>query len=100
MPLRVIISDTWQTDEGLPQGTVTSMVQTPDGYLWLGTQNGLVRFDGVNFKVFNEDNTSTIKNNRIIQLFVDRQGTLWIGTEQGGLLRLQSRSIHLLSNAG
>ena len=81
--------DTWQTDDGLPQGTVTSVVQTPDGYLWLGTQNGLVRFDGINFKVFNEDNTAAIKNNRIVQLFVDHQGILWIGTEQGGLIRLQ-----------
>lgn len=49
--------DRWQTDEGLPQSTVTSIAQTRDGYLWLGTQNGLVRFDGVNFKVFNRNNT-------------------------------------------
>ncbi len=81
--------DTWRTDDGLPQGTVTSIVQTRDGYLWLGTQNGLVRFDGIDFKTFNEDNTPAIRNNRIVQLFVDHEGTLWIGTEQGGLLRLQ-----------
>ncbi|MEI2727200.1 MAG: two-component regulator propeller domain-containing protein [Verrucomicrobiota bacterium] len=48
--------DVWRADEGLPQGTVTSIAQTPDGYLWLGTQNGLVRFDGVRFQVFNEKN--------------------------------------------
>jgi ligand-binding sensor domain-containing protein/signal transduction histidine kinase len=78
--------DVWQTDEGLPQSTVTSIVQTPDGYLWLGTQNGLVRFDGVNFQVFNEDNTPAIKNNRIVQLFVDHQGALWVSGEQGELL--------------
>ena len=79
--------DVWQSDDGLPQGTVNSIVQTPDGYLWLGTQNGLVRFDGVTFKVFNENNTPAIINNRIVQLFVDRQGDLWIGAEQGNLFR-------------
>jgi ligand-binding sensor domain-containing protein/signal transduction histidine kinase len=82
--------DSWQTDEGLPQGTVTSIVQTRDGYLWLGTQNGLARFDGVNFKVFNENNTPEIKNNRMVQLFVDRHGTLWVSGEEGELLRLRN----------
>jgi ligand-binding sensor domain-containing protein/signal transduction histidine kinase len=81
--------DVWRTDDGLPQGTVTSIVETRDGYLWLGTQNGLVRFDGVNFKVFNQNNTPAIKNNRIVQLFVDRRGALWIGAEQGSLARFQ-----------
>ena len=41
--------DVWRADDGLPQSTVTSIAQTADGYLWLGTQNGLVRFDGVSF---------------------------------------------------
>jgi ligand-binding sensor domain-containing protein/signal transduction histidine kinase len=82
--------DVWQTDEGLPQSTVTSIVQTRDGYLWLGTQNGLVRFDGVHFKVFNENNTPAIKNNRMAQLFEDRQGTLWVSGEQGELLSLRN----------
>lgn len=81
--------DRWQTDEGLPQSTVTSIVQTRDGYLWLGTQNGLVRFDGVNFKVFNRNNTPAIKNDRIVQLFVDRWGTLWVSGEEGELLCLR-----------
>jgi len=78
--------DVWQTDEGLPQGTVTSIAQTGDGYLWLGTQNGLVRFDGVSFKVFNENNVAAIKNNRVVQLCVDHLDRLWIGAEQGNLV--------------
>jgi signal transduction histidine kinase/ligand-binding sensor domain-containing protein len=82
--------DVWRADDGLPQGTVTSIEQTPDGYLWLGTQNGLVRFDGVRFQVFNENNTPAIKNNRIVQLFVDGQGTLWVGAEQGCLVSVRS----------
>ena len=75
--------DVWRTDEGLPQSTVTSIVQTQDGYLWLATQNGLVRFDGVNFKVFNGNNTPTIKNDRFVHLFMDPNGTLWVSGEQG-----------------
>ena len=82
--------DVWQTDEGLPQGTVTSIAQTADGYLWLGTQNGLVRFDGVRFQVFNENNVPAIKNNRIVQLYVDRLDRLWIGAEQGNLFCFQN----------
>ena len=82
--------DVWRADDGLPQSTVTSIAQTADGYLWLGTQNGLVRFDGVSFKVYDENNTPAIKNNRIVQLLADRQGVLWIGAEQGNLTRLQA----------
>ncbi|HEY4417457.1 MAG TPA: two-component regulator propeller domain-containing protein [Verrucomicrobiae bacterium] len=82
--------DVWQIGEGLPQGTVTSIAQTGDGYLWLGTQNGLARFDGVSFKVFNENNVPAIKNNRIVQLFVDRADRLWIGAEQGNLVCYQN----------
>jgi ligand-binding sensor domain-containing protein/signal transduction histidine kinase len=82
--------DVWQTDEGLPQSTVTSIVQTRDGYLWLGTQNGLVRFDGVRFTVFNGNNTPAIKNDRIAQLFEDHQGTLWVSGEQGEILCLRN----------
>ena len=78
--------DVWQTDEGLPQNSVTSIAQARDGYLWIGTQDGLVRFDGVRFQVFDANNTPAIRNSRIVQLFEDRKGTLWIGTEQAGLV--------------
>jgi len=81
--------DVWQADDGLPQSTVTSIAQTPDGYLWFGTQNGLVRFDGARFKIFAENTTPAIKNSRIVQLFVDHRGTLWIGAEQGNLISLR-----------
>ena len=57
--------------------------------MWLGTQNGLVRFDGVKFRVFDENNTPAIKNSRIVRLLCDREGTLWIGTEHGGLVSLR-----------
>jgi len=74
--------DAWTTRDGLPQTTVHSVVQTPDGYLWLGTQVGLVRFDGVRFSVFDKSN-SGLRHNHIWALLVARDGALWMGTEGG-----------------
>jgi AraC-like DNA-binding protein len=56
-----------------------------DGYLWLGTPAGLVRFDGVRFEVYNHLNTPILENSRILCLHEDRDGVLWIGTDGGGL---------------
>jgi ligand-binding sensor domain-containing protein/signal transduction histidine kinase len=81
---------TWRVEDGLPQSTVTCVAQSSDGYLWLGTQNGLARFDGVRFRVFDENNTLAIKNSRIVRLVSDPDGTLWIGTEHGGLVCLRN----------
>ena len=80
----------WTTEEGLPQNTVTSMVQTREGYLWLGTFGGLVRFDGVRFTTFNTANTPALRSNRIMSLYEDADGTLWIGTETGDVVRRQN----------
>lgn len=81
---------TWRVEDGLPQSTVTSIAQSADGYLWLGTQNGLARFDGVRFVTFDENNTPAIKNSRIVRLAADKAGTLWVGTEHGGLVCLRN----------
>jgi len=78
----------WNTAEGLPQSSVESIVQTRDGYLWLGTQEGLARFDGVRFVVFDRGNTRALRHNRVTSLVEDRDGGLWIGTEGGGVTRL------------
>jgi len=80
---------TWRVEDGLPQSTVTCIAQSADGFLWLGTQNGLVRFDGVKFRVFDENNTPAIKNSRIVHLLSEKDGTLWVGTEHGGLVSLR-----------
>ena len=77
----------WTTDDGLPQNTVSSIAQTPDGYLWLATLDGLVRFDGVRFAVFNKNNSPGIANNRLTKMVVDQQGALWVGNEIGGVTR-------------
>jgi len=77
----------WQVEDGLPQNGVTAVVQTQDGYIWVGTHNGLVRFDGVRFKVFDTGNTPQLQSSRITALFEDAEGNLWIGQETGELAR-------------
>ena len=73
----------WQRDDGLPQNSVNAIAQTDDGYLWVGTQEGLGRFDGVRFTVFDTSNTPGLPGNLVTALRTDRHGALWIGTEQG-----------------
>ena len=73
--------DVWTTANGLPQNTVTGVVQTPDGYLWLSTFDGLARFDGVRFTIFDKGNTKGIINNRFARLFADREGAVYAYTE-------------------
>ncbi|HSS48695.1 MAG TPA: two-component regulator propeller domain-containing protein, partial [Thermoanaerobaculia bacterium] len=80
--------ESWQNEQGLPQNTVASIAQTPDGYLWLATQEGLVRFDGVRFQIFLAGNAPGLASSSIFRL-VAADGTLWIGTDGGGLGRLR-----------
>ena len=68
--------DSWTTDNGLPQNGLREITQTPDGYLWFTTFDGLVRFDGVKFKTFNKGNTKGILNSRFMRLNSDKDGTL------------------------
>ncbi len=77
----------WQTQDGLPENTVQAFAQTPDHYLWIGTSGGLVRFDGARFVVFDRGNTPEMRENSIFCLTVSRDGSLWAGTDGGGLLR-------------
>jgi ligand-binding sensor domain-containing protein len=74
------------TDEGLPQNSLSSIIQTRDGYLWLTTFDGLVRFDGVRFTVFDKSNIKGLSTNRFTSLYEDRDGTLWAGMGDGGLM--------------
>ncbi|MBS1795293.1 MAG: hypothetical protein JSS81_15660 [Acidobacteria bacterium] len=85
----------WTTEEGLPQNTVTSIVQTRDGYLWLGTFGGLVRFDGVKFTVFNTANTPALISNRIMALYEDPDGVLWIGSDTGDIVAYRDGGFEL-----
>jgi signal transduction histidine kinase/ligand-binding sensor domain-containing protein/CheY-like chemotaxis protein/HPt (histidine-containing phosphotransfer) domain-containing protein len=88
--------ESWQNEQGLPQNTVASIAQTPDGYLWLATQEGLVRFDGVRFQIFLATNAPGLASSSIFRLVAAADGTLWIGTDGGGLGRLQGGKFNSL----
>jgi PAS domain S-box-containing protein len=77
------IHDVWKTGNGLPQNSILCIAQTHDGYLWFGTEVGLVRFDGVRFVTFDTRNTPAFTSNEVDALLADRQGNLWIGTRSG-----------------
>ncbi|MBI3650722.1 MAG: response regulator [Acidobacteria bacterium] len=79
----------WQLEDGLPQNSVHTILQTLDGYIWFGTQEGLVRFDGVTFTVFDKRNTAAFKANHILALYEDRDANLWIGTDGGGVVKMK-----------
>jgi signal transduction histidine kinase/ligand-binding sensor domain-containing protein len=83
------IVDVWSIEDGLPQSSVISVTQARDGYLWLGTLNGLVRFDGMKFTLFDEANTPGLVSSRIVHLFEDSAGNLWVGTENAGVDLIQ-----------
>ncbi|MBV9183382.1 MAG: hypothetical protein JO356_18935, partial [Acidobacteria bacterium] len=81
------VHEVWSTKNGLPEADVMAILQTRDGYLWVGTEEGLARFDGTHFVVFDR-NTASLANNRVQALAETSDGSLWIGTENG-LSRLQ-----------
>src|SRR5262245_32115093 len=78
--------DSWTNETGLPGNSITSITQSPDGYLWFGTFGGLVRFDGVKFVAL-EGGPTGPRSHRILAVHVDRTGAIWMGTERGGLTR-------------
>jgi ligand-binding sensor domain-containing protein len=99
LPTQYILH-TWQVEQGLPQNSVEAILQDKDGFLWLGTQEGLVRFDGMAFTVFDRQTTKDLRNNHVLALLQGRDGSLWIGT-YGGLTRYQSgRFTHYGTNSG
>jgi ligand-binding sensor domain-containing protein len=79
--------DSWTTDNGLPQASINSILQTRDGFLWFSTFGGLVRYDGLRFQVFNTGNTKGLKTSRFLDLFEDREGALWVANELQGVTR-------------
>lgn len=87
--LQQYVVSRWGMEEGLPQSSVNDILQTRDGYLWLATFGGLVRFDGASFTTFDRFNTKGMRSDRILTLYEDRQDALWLGTENG-FLRYQN----------
>jgi ligand-binding sensor domain-containing protein/signal transduction histidine kinase len=85
--------DAWSTEEGLPQSSVISVIQTRDGYLWLGTLNGLVRFDGNRFTIFDENNTPGLSSERIVCLFEDSHTNFWVGVDTAGVALVKNGNV-------
>ncbi len=83
--------DVWHAGNGLLSDSIRSVVQTKDGYLWLGTSAGLNRFDGTNFESFDKNTVREMSVDSITSLLEDRDGSLWIGTAGGGLLNLKDQ---------
>src|SRR5689334_17855840 len=81
----------WQSDDGLPHNSVWAVAQGAQGYLWVGTQQGLARFDGLRFVTVDEADAPELKRGWITALCAARDGTLWIGCDGTGLIRLKDR---------
>jgi len=91
-PLASYGRQAWGMENGLPQNTVQALVQTKDGFVWLGTEVGLVRFDGNSFRVFDKNTTPALPGNDVRCLLAAKDGALWIGTSEG-LARMNDGSV-------
>ncbi len=97
------VVNSWSVEEGLPDSEAIAVIQSSDGYLWIGTQHGLVRFDGNWFTVFNQMNTPGLSSDRIVFLFEDKETNLWVGTESSGVEMIKNGVIQdfsAVSSAG
>lgn len=75
----------WDSEDGLPSARLYSLARTPDGYLWIGSEAGLVRFDGARFVTLTTDRVPALGNNHVLSLLTDTNGVLWVGTAAGTL---------------
>ncbi len=91
-PLANYGRQTWVMENGLPQNTVQALLQTRDGFVWLGTEVGLVRFDGNAFQVFDKNSTPALPGNDVRCLLETHDGALWIGTSDG-LVRMKDGAV-------
>lgn len=92
-PERDFLQRVWQAEDGLPNPAVRKILQAKDGYLWLGTEDGLTRFDGVKFTEFNRKDYR-LKNDRwLVGVVEDREGSIWASGSNGGIVRLQNGKI-------
>ena len=95
-PLANYGRQSWAMESGLPQNTVQALAQTRDGFVWAGTEAGLVRFDGVSFTVFDRNSTPALPGNDVRCLLETADGALWIGTSEG-MARWKDGAVMLFS---
>lgn len=92
-PTNNYIFEQWTTDNGLPQNSINSIIQSVDHYMWFATFDGLARFDGHSFKIFTTENTDYLKTNRIVDLFQDEDDKMWISTEDNNIYLVRDKSV-------
>jgi signal transduction histidine kinase/ligand-binding sensor domain-containing protein len=93
------VRERWGGDKGFPSGPVYAITQTADGYLWIGTAKGLIRFDGLNFHLFQQSNGATVPGGPVLGLIADSEGNLWVRQQGAGLLRYRDGRFEDLSNS-
>jgi ligand-binding sensor domain-containing protein/signal transduction histidine kinase len=93
--LQDMVLRNWDLDDGLPSARINGVARTSDGYLWLATHKGLVRFDGTRFVVFDTSNSPGMEDDRVSCLLLDRRGDLWAGTYAGTLLKLVGQAFRV-----
>jgi ligand-binding sensor domain-containing protein/serine phosphatase RsbU (regulator of sigma subunit) len=91
-----LLLDHWTTEEGLPSNATISVLQSSDGYLWITSYNGIIRFDGVHFKVFDKQQYDCFKTNPVLSLCETSQKQLLIGTENSGIVSYQKGKFETL----
>jgi len=89
------IRDHWEVEKGFTAGSVASFAQTPDGYLWIGTEKGLIRFDGLTFRFFQQANPATFSIGAVQALMTDTEGNLWILLQNTRILRYHDGTLEL-----
>lgn len=92
--LNQFVIDSWTKENGLPSNSLLNILQTSNGYIWISSYEGLIRFNGDEFTVFNKSNTPEIINNGIGALAEDSAGVLWMTTQSGGLLSLKDKTFY------
>ena len=88
----VWLERSWQSADGLPDDNVVGVCQTPDGYLWVGTAGGLMRFDGLQFQEFPLDELDGVPNHVVRAMMCDRRGCLWLGMDRGPIVCIPANS--------
>lgn len=88
----------WQSEDGLPDNSVSGVAQTSDGYLWVATAGGLMRFDGAQFREFPLANLEGVPNRVVRAMFLDRRGWLWLGMDRGPIVCIAPTAIHVFTN--
>ncbi len=91
------VNQVWTAAEGLPGNTVTDLLQKSDGYLYIGTYDGLVRFDGVKFTILNKNTVSDFRCVSARTIFEDTDGNLWVGSNDEGVAKISSSGIEMFT---